>query len=187
MPSVSWNASIALRPCFAGWDAVLLQRYGDGALLVRDERRSIYVALVSQEHEDPRLLVPAWDSHDFAVRVNQVLYDAGPLEIGVGDELQLAHGGAWSDEDELCFRVENVNTLEESSATSAKDSSFNAATEKTAPQPPGVSGSENAWSVFVRHRLDKVGEVLSCLSPTVSTTILSPSPACAGASTAHAT
>ncbi|ESL12136.1 hypothetical protein TRSC58_00102 [Trypanosoma rangeli SC58] len=187
MPSVGWNASIALRPCFVGWDAVLLQRYGDGALLVRDERRSIYVVLVSQEHEEPRLLVPAWDPQNFAVRVNQVLYDAGPLEIGVGDELQLIHGGAWSDEDGLCFRVESVNMLEGSSATNAKNSSFEAAAEKTAPQPPGVSGSENAWSIFVRHRLKKVGEVLSCLSPTLPTTLLSSSPACVGASTVHAT
>ncbi|KAF8296200.1 hypothetical protein TcYC6_0089600 [Trypanosoma cruzi] len=172
---------VSVSSCFGRWDAVFLRKCGDGALLVRDERRSIHVTLVSREIEEPRLLLAAWDPQDFAVRANHILYDTGPVEIRAGDKLQLTNLGAWSDEDGLYFSVENVEASEEALPLGAQDSAPKTLATEAPSETPHVCGDENAWRVFMRDRLERVGQVLS-----LCTNLKSPSSIPLSAFTAHA-
>ncbi|EKF33559.1 hypothetical protein MOQ_002573, partial [Trypanosoma cruzi marinkellei] len=173
---------VAVISCFGRWDAVVLRKFGDGALVVRDERRSIHVTLVSREIEEPRLLVAAWDSQDFAVRVNHVLYDTGPVELRAGDKVQLTNLGAWNDEDGLYFLcVENFEVPEEAFPPGVQESALKSHATEEPSETPHVCVGENAWRVFMRDRLERVGQVLSAW-----TNLKSPSSIPSSAVTAHA-
>ncbi|KEG13241.1 hypothetical protein DQ04_01131100 [Trypanosoma grayi] len=164
MPPLSSSGSIAIRSCFGNWSLIALHNDGDEALLVRDEQRVVRVILCSRSTGPPYLLMPAWHPWDFCVRVNSALYDAGPLELEIGDEIQLTAPGAWADEAGFGFRVESAEGAVSAFGVGAQPPSSRVGGEtELALRRASCCDSEHesAWRAFVRHRSEMVEEVLS--------------------------
>ncbi|KAH9577298.1 hypothetical protein LSM04_002088 [Trypanosoma melophagium] len=155
---------VVLRACFGGWDAVRLRNDGDKAILVRDEQRIAEVTLrISSDRRISSLLISKWNSQCFSVRVGNVLYETGPIELEIGDEIQLVRLGKWNDDNGLSFRVEAMESFGGKVNEKLPDSSLKEEREICAfpSQSSDVTSEDNAWRLFVKDRLTKIDEVFS--------------------------
>ncbi|ORC93645.1 uncharacterized protein TM35_000015220 [Trypanosoma theileri] len=155
---------VVLRTCFGNWDAVMLRNDGEKAVLVRDEQRVAEVTLrISSDRRVSSLLMSKWNSQCFSVRVGNVLYEAGPIELDIGDEIQLVRVGKWNDEDGLSFRVEAMESLGGKGDENLQDSSLKGENERCAipSQLSNVTSEDSAWRLFLKDRLTKIDEKFS--------------------------
>ncbi|CCW66535.1 unnamed protein product [Phytomonas sp. Hart1] len=78
---------------------------GEVAVLVRDEKRILKVEFYHALPftKTPQLIALPWDSSHFELRVNQTVYNKGPVLLLSGDKLQLCLRYGWSDD--LIFEI----------------------------------------------------------------------------------
>ncbi|KAG8348123.1 hypothetical protein ERJ75_001410500 [Trypanosoma vivax] len=109
---LSWKGlsnAVAVRARFGRGDVVHLWHIGDGALLVLDARQFAVINLCFVDTEGlPHLLLRPCSPQSFSVRLNNVVYDSGPVEVVVGDEIGLILAGTHCGMEERVFLVESA-------------------------------------------------------------------------------
>ncbi|CBH10503.1 hypothetical protein, conserved [Trypanosoma brucei gambiense DAL972] len=157
----SSDSVLAIRSCFDNRDAVLFIQPGDGALLVADGHR--YVQVILHFHgvtRFPSLIVLPWEQHRFSVRVNNVLYDDGPISLDVGDEIELMDSRSRLTADRCVFRVELLTTGR-GPYVSELLANGNRTDNAVPAHKPYKVGQGSCWAEFVNHRVGKLDKVLS--------------------------
>lgn len=90
-----------VRPKDAASLGIPLPSDGDSVIVVRDQTRHVKVTRMCLK--SPTLIALPWCSTQCRLRVNDVLYDEGPVQVAAGDILQLCAAGTYSDD--LSFEI----------------------------------------------------------------------------------